>query len=372
MTVKTDPLIRANILARQKKYEAAIRILENEGGYSSFTYYYLLGLCYLYSRAYGKALTNFRKAREIKLTEPLGLLGLAALYLNHGDTDRAVDTYLEILEIDEHNRIASNALKVIRKYPDNITSWVEKGHLHTLFPPFPKVPSNNNKGFLIVTAIVLGTAAAAAAIAAAAGVFNVSRNERGGRTELELLSSDLEAPMQLEGSFRYILTRDQVNNYYNEARRLFTMYRDESARVNLNRILESNGPEPVKNKARLLLSYLETPGFDSLRDSFSYAEIEAEPVIYRDCHVKWRGIAANLEIGQNNTSFDFLVGYDTRRSLEGTVRVDFDFAIAVNPERPVEILGRIVPVNTDKGISFRVHGIALNQAGLLNQPDQPK
>ena len=368
--MKPDPLIRANSLARRRNYEGAVKILESEENryYSSFTYYYLLGTCYLHSRVHGKALTNFRKARDIKMRDPQALLGLAALYLNHGDTDRAVDTYLEVLEIDDHNRLASKALAIIKKYPgpENISRWIDSGRLHTLFPPFPKMPASG-KLPLRIAAIAVIVIAASAGIAAAGGAFSfLQKNARKTPVSLELARDDLNAPMQLEGSFRYILTRDQINNLYNEARRLFTSYHDESARVNLNKILESNGPEPVKNKARLLLSYLETPGFDSLKDKFGYTQVMTEPVIYRDCYIIWRGIATNIDIQQTSTSFDFLVGYDTRRTVEGIVRVEFDFAIPVNPERPVEVLGQIVPVSSERGVSVRVRGTALNQAGLLD------
>jgi hypothetical protein len=176
--------------------------------------------------------------------------------------------------------------------------------------------------------------------------------------------------MQIAGSYRYVLTRQEVADKYNEARKFFASYHDEKAKVNLNHLLESNCPEPVKNKARLLLSYTDVPGFDTLKDRFSYGEVIGEPVLYRDCYVIWRGIAGNLNVEQNHTSFDFLVGYDTRRTVEGIVRVDYDFAIPVNPERPVEILGRIVPVSGERGAEIRIAGVALNQAGLLEEAVQ--
>jgi hypothetical protein len=78
-------------------------------------------------------------------------------------------------------------------------------------------------------------------------------------------------------------------------------------------------------------------------------------------------MATNLVVEQNRTSFDFLVGYDTRRTMEGIVQVDFDFAIPVNPERPLEILGRIIPVSSERELKIYIQGIALNQAGLLEQ-----
>ena len=369
--MKPDPLTRANKLARRGKYERAVKILEPQENlyYGSFNYYYLMGLCYLHSRVYGTALTYFKLARNIKMREPSVLLGLAALYLNHGNTDRAVDTYLEVLELDEHNKIAGKALGIIRQNPgpEEIAAWIEKGHFHTIFPPFPRLPSSQRKPLLVAACIVLIACLGVGVLAVTGVLPNTVKPSRKPPAGIDLLREELDAPMQTEGSFRYILTRDQLSHYFNEARRLFTAYQDERARVNLNRLLESNGPEPVKNKARLLLSYLETPGFDTLKDRFSYGEVTQDPFLYRDCHVIWRGIATNIDIQQNRTSFDFLVGYDTRRTMEGIVRVDFDFAIPVNPERPVEILGQVIPINTEKGIDIRIQGIALNQAGLLDR-----
>jgi tetratricopeptide (TPR) repeat protein len=379
--MKPDPLVKANRLAHRGNYDGAIRILEPEVNryYGSFTYNYLLGLCYLRSGIYGMALTYLRLARDIRMREPSALLGLAALYLNHGDTDRAVDVYLEVQGYDEDNPIARKALKVIRKNPgpENMSKWIDLGRLHTLFPPLPALPPEPGKKAAVL-------AAAALAIAVAGGVLVKNgviplpfgqKEQRAGVSELSLAKEEQDAPMQVGGTYRYILTRDEVLNNYNEARRLFASYRDEAARVNLNRILESNGPEPVKNKARLLISYMETPGFDTLRKQkedenlFTYVKVAADPSLYRNCHIIWRGIASNIDVQQNHTSFDFLVGYDTRRTVEGIVRVDFDFAVPVNPERPVEILGRIVPISAEKGPDIRIEGVALNQAGLLQVID---
>jgi len=81
----------------------------------------------------------------------------------------------------------------------------------------------------------------------------------------------------------------------------------------------------------------------------------------------WRGMASSFSIENNGSAFDWLVGYDTYRTVEGIVQVDYDFAIPVNPERPVEILGRIIPLSSDREPRIRLQGVALNQAGLLDQ-----
>ena len=370
--MKLDPILtKAVRLAKKKNYDGAIKTLESAADryYGKFTYYYVLGISYLYSNIFGVALRYLNLAVEQKLRDTNTLLGLAALYLNHGDTDKAVNLYLEVQSIDESNKIAKRALKIIRRYPgpENISTWIDSGKLHTLFPPLPGVgisPKNLGLG-------ILGALAGISlffGIAVKTGVISFpSGSQRTIPIETEIAGEERDAPVQTGGSYRYVLTRNQVLDDYNDARKLFTEFRDDAARVKLNRILESNASEPVKNRARLLISYTEVPGFDTLKDRFSYSDVTKDPFIYRDCHVIWRGMASNLVLEQNHTSFDFLVGYDTRRTMEGIVKVDYNFAIAVNPERPVEILGRIIPLSTEKGTDIRIQGIALNQAGLLEQ-----
>ena len=371
--MKLDPILtKAVRLAERRKYGESIKTLEIEANryYGSFNYYYILGVAYLNSGVYGFALTYIKHAIEQKARDVNALLGLAALYLNHGDTDKAVDTYLEVQSIDSANKIAKRALKIIRRHPgpEEISAWIDSGRLRVLFPPFPKADLSRGRLALGILAgiaalcIIFGVLVKTGALTLPAG-----RAVRATPVEITLAREDLDSPVQTGGSYRYVLTRSQVLDYYNEALKLFAEYRDDAAKVKLNNILESNAADPIKNKARILISCTETPGFDTLKDKFSYSQVSGDPFIYRDCHVIWQGMASNLEVGQNHTRFDFLVGYDTRRTMEGIVQVDYDFAIAVNPERPVQILGRVIPVISEREQTIRIHGVALNQSGLLDQ-----
>jgi len=369
--MKLDPILtKAVNFARRKKYDDAIKILETEATryYGSFMYYYLLGISYLYSNIFGVALTYLKQAYKLKMRDINTLLGLAVLYLNHGDTDKAVDLYLEVQSIDSSNRIAKKALKLLRKFPgqEKISTWIDSGRLPVLFPPFPRLAISRKRLFsgVAATAAII---CIAFVIAVMTGMGPFARDIREIPIELALTAEEMESPVQVGGVHRFILTRNQVLDEYNEALRLFAEYRDDAARVRLNRILESNASEAVKNRARLIISFMEVPGFDTLRDRFSFSEVISDPFLFRDTHVIWRGMATNLNIQQNHTSFDFLVGYDTFQILEGIVQVDYDFAIPINPARPVEILGRIIPISTERGLDIRIQGVSLNQAGLLER-----
>jgi len=372
--VKLDPILsKATRLARRGRYGEAIHLLEPEvvRYHDSFRYYHLLAVSCLYSGDFGGAHTYFRRARELKMRDGDALIGLAALHLRRGETDRAVDLYLEVLERDADHRIAKRALGIIRKHgdPEALTVWMEAGRLPRVYPRLPRPPSSG------MTQLWVGTAAC---IAVAVLVFFLDRFSvvrlpfavQPARSGVEYLNNEERSnPVQIGGSYRYVLTRDQVVDTYERARAFFVDYRDEAAKVELNRLLESNASEAVKNKARLLLGYAAVPGFDSLKDRFEYPEVYQDPVLFRDVHVIWRGMATNLTAGQTETGFDLLVGYDTRNALQGIVPVRCGFAAAVDVGRPIEVLGRIVP-GTGPGALLRLEGLAIHQA-VQKQVDQP-
>jgi len=374
--VKLDPILtKATRLARRGRYGDAIHLLEPEvvRYHDSFRYYYLLAVSCLYSGDFGGAHTYFRRARELKIRDSDALIGLAALHLRRGETDRAVDLYLEVLERDEDHRIAKKALGIVRKHgdPEALTLWMEAGRLPRVYPGIPRLASS------AVAIWSTGIVVAAAAVVLILlldrlSIIHLPFTPQPKRSGVEYLDNNERSnPVQTGGSFRYVFTRDQVLDIYEKARALFVDYRDEAAKVELNRLLESNASDAVKNKARLLLSYAAVPGFDSLKDRFEYNEVHKDPVLYRDVHVIWRGMAANLTAGEAETGFDLLVGYDTRNALQGIVPVRCGFAATVDVERPIEVLGRVVPSNgTGQGAIFRLEGLAIHQA-VKKEGDRP-
>jgi tetratricopeptide (TPR) repeat protein len=369
--MKLDPVLTKAIrLLRRRKYGDVIRVLESVifSFRESFKYYYILGLACLNVNDFGGALDFFKRARDIKKRDVHVLLGLAVLFLRRGDTDRAVDLYLEVQDLEPKNRIAKRALKIIRKYggPDNIDALVETGRLSNLYPPIPELPVSKTAFFLPLTVLVLMAGAAFLLFKLnILNPFEKARSDRQGFYLTMLEREERDAPVQVDGSYRYVLTRGEVLKSYDEARKLFSQFRDEAAKLRLNRIIESNASDAIKTKARQLSFYTETPGFDTLKDRFKYADVLGEPPLYRDCYVIWSGMAANLELGESSTAFVLLVGYDTHKTLEGEVAVTLDFAAAVNTEQPLEVLGRVIPVSSPEGMSVKLQGIAIHQSGFL-------
>jgi tetratricopeptide (TPR) repeat protein len=371
--MKMDPLLnKAARLAKNKEYDNALNVLKaEEDRYNgSHKYYSLLGIICLYAGNFVEALDNFKIARQRKIQDPSILLGFAVLHLKRMNTSQAVDNYLDVQELDPKNKIAKHALDVIRKHssPESLADWMTPEKLAKLYPPIPS-PAIEAKTVLLFISFVIVFFALTFALLVRLHVIRDPFKTRDERVTSEFVLSRYERaqPVEIDGSFKYILTRDQALTLYDRAMGLFSDYRDEAAKVNLNRILESNASEGLKNKAHLMISFMETPGFTTFNrnDNPSFNDVKNEPVLYRDVHVIWRGVATNVEITEEYTSFDFLVGYDTRTTLEGIVPVVFFMPVSINTERPLEVLGKIqvLPSNTD----ITLEGVAVHQSARLEE-----
>ncbi|MCL2185083.1 MAG: tetratricopeptide repeat protein [Treponema sp.] len=372
--IKGDPLLdKAAFLAKKGDFENAIKILQDEESQyrNSLQFYQILGIICLHAGRYVEAYECLKIAKRIKpKNDKLILLGIAVFSLKNLNTVQAVDCYLDVLELEPKNKLAKNALDIIRKHSasETLADWVSSpARLSKLFPPIPA--PFFNKRIIISAAIVI-----TAVFLLVFGILILSKTianpfkKQSDRPSAEytLSAQERREPIETGGYYRYILTRDQAINLYDRALSLFTNYRDEAAKVSLNRIIESNASEGLKNRAHLLIENMEVPGFDNFKraDNPSYSDIKTEPIVYRNVHVIWRGMATNTEVTDDKTSFDLLVGYDTRRTLEGIVTVIFDRPVAINTERPLEVLGKIILTSS---ADFILEGVAIHQSGRLEE-----
>jgi len=369
--MKSDPLLEnAALLAKRKDYEGAFKVLkdEEERYNGSFQYNYLFGLICLHSGSYVEAHEYLQYAWRIKPKDINTMLALAVLNIWRRNTAKAIDYYLDVLEIQKNNKIANNALKIVRKNssPEELSGWMTPDRLSRLFPPIP-VPIVNKRSITIALFSV------AAIIIITLGILLLTKTipnpfkSHNARHSEEYVLSNLERkdPVEVGGLYKYILTSAQAVSLYERSLSLFTSYRDEAAKISLNRLLESNASDTLKNKARFLKENTEVPGFDNFKrdDNPLYTDVKSEPAVYQDVHVIWRGMATNVELTEEKTTFDFLVGYDTRKTLEGIVPVSFDKPVAINTERPLEVLGKINVTSSYTDITLE--GVAIHQSGRL-------
>ena len=143
-------------------------------------------------------------------------------------------------------------------------------------------------------------------------------------------------------SFNYILSSKDISKSYKNAIDYFQSGNDNLAQREINRLLNSNASFSVKQKCQVLMSYLEVPTFDSLKDNFSYKQVAEEPLLYLDCWVIWSGRISNSTVNPDGSySCQLLVGYENMKTVDGIVNVHFDKEPSLFSDQAVKILGQI-------------------------------
>ncbi len=283
------------------------------------------------------------------------MLGLAITHLKRGETEEALKAWLSAIDHDPKNRIAKNGLEFLRRQGDDLHELTESARIRRLYP---------GTGFRIPWFIPLILIVAFVGVT---GFFTVPpflekilENRRTMRPGIEQVAiEELSGPItEYGGQFTYIHSEKEIRNIFKKAQDYFHAYQDNLAQRELNRLLNSNASQAVKEKARILMGFVKEPNFATLKDSFSYAEVKKEPLLYQNCFVRWKGKVSNISIGDIAITFDFLVGYEDEKILEGIVPVHLEFAAKLNPMFPVEILGK---VEVEGGKLKSIKGISLHE-----------
>lgn len=343
-----DVLDLAEKFMKRRQFDKALKFLDGRAEIyeGNFEYYLLYAIACLYVGDTGAASSYFQKARNIRLTDTNLLLGQAALFLRRGDTDRALQYYLEIIDYDPQNKIALDAMEFIRTKGDytTICKWVDTGDIEQFYPPLGINPYK-------VCGIVMPVVACILGVLIVLKIMPVSNPVEGRRADLSSLVLSVAERKNLQetdlasGSFAYLLSSSQISDSYEKAISYFQQYRDNLSQIEINRLLNSNASLAVKQKANFLMSYLGEPSFDTVKDIPPYREVEKESALYLDCWVSWSGRISNVVQDENSYSCDLLVGYETMEKVEGIVPVRFKVPPEIENEKPVTVLAKIVSID---------------------------
>ncbi len=336
-------LDRAERLFSAGRYAQAVTLLEPQVPVyrESQRFYYVLGASCLRTGDVSGAFAYLKRAEQLLPGNADVALALSALQVRRGETEKAVEGYLRVLEERPRDRLARRALSLIRREgsPERLAALVESGRIARIYPG----------GFRIMR-LALPSAALALVLAAAwlllplavpaARRLLAGPPMRPGVAAVVLSSSERSAPVTTGGGFRFVLTEDQALSGFEKAKAYFQAYRDNAALVEINRLLGSNASQAVKDKARTLKAFVGAPDFRTVRDAPSFAELGKDPMLYDGCSVSWKGMAANVRAEGRSLAFDFLVGYDRMKQLEGIIPARMAGA-EVPVDRPLEILALI-------------------------------
>lgn len=357
----SDPLRRARRDFEKGRYSRVLSSLEPLAlSYrDSHLFYFLLGCSCLVTGDVGGASTYLRRAEQLNFRHAPTLAGLAAVHVRRGETDKAVQLYLDILGREPGNRFAQKALAFLRTNsdPERLAGLVQSGGIAVLYPVPSRIRALSAR---LLPAAAIAALAILAIYGTAVRLPSVLQDRNPGRDGLEafLLSEDeRENPVVAAGGFEYVLTEGEARAVFERAKKLFAAWNDEAALVELNRILLSNAAPSIKTKAETLKGFIREPDFTNIKKKYDYGEVLRSPRLFDGVAVLWKGQAGNVRESAVQVQFELLVGYQDKKNLEGVVSVTFPFALRVPAGAPIEVLGRVRPGET----GFRLEGIAVHE-----------
>ena len=345
MSKSAGPLRTAGKLLRARRFFNVITLLEqHEDEYrDSIDFYYYLGTACLYQDDRAGANSYFDAARRLTVSDSRIILAQAALFLRRGETDRAVNYYLDVLEIEPRNRIALRALSVIEQKatsPQLLNEFITSGGAKKFYPALGMHPFVK---FLLTLVCMVAVGCAGFFTAKLISSVNpVQPRADLSAFELSVFQRNNALQEDLSGeAYRYILNNRQVNEAYDAAKSLFHQHRDNAAQVEINRLLHSNASTAIQQNAQMLMQYLKEPTFDSFTDNIPYLEAIEDPWLYTDCWVVWKGRITNAHSGEDGFACDLLVGYENLQRVEGIVPLVFEQAMDIDATLPLQVLGRL-------------------------------
>jgi tetratricopeptide (TPR) repeat protein len=350
-------LTRARQLFRRRRFSQVIRLLESQifRYRNNAEFYALLGSACLHTGDFGGAESYLRRAEQLKEQDITTQLGLAAIAFKRGQVEEALKSWLKVIDLDPENRKARKALSALRKdvnWEGEVVN-AEAINIKKLLPPVPLSPWAWIAPLLLLVLV---------AVLAAGYVFLLPRIAH--RTEprpgVEQIVLSLDRSLTADSSEQqsaHTLSEKQISETFETIKEHLLDYRDNLAIREINRLLRSNASVYVKEKARLMKTFVQDPDFSTVKDPFPYPEVRSDPNLYADCYVVWRGKVANVRIAEDEITFDLLVGYEDETELLGLVPVTLDFGAKIENGDGIEVLGQVIA----EGEQIRLRGISLHR-----------
>jgi tetratricopeptide (TPR) repeat protein len=352
-------LKKAKKLLKRKRFSDVIRMLEPQvfRFRQNSEYYYILGTAYLHTGDVSGAATYLKRVVQLKPGHINALLELAAIYLKQGENQKAIETWLDVLQLDSSNKIARKSLDMLKESasdPAILESYLSTNKFYQL------LPSEGSSIRIIIPIIVIVIFLIPLGLYLSSNfdeVFDTYEPRNMDVAEIDIGKN--EKIVSVSGDFRYVLTEQEITDTLQDAKKAFDNFEDNKAQKLINKIKYSNASRQVKDKATIIEAYISTPDFTNFTTGYSYREISEDPLLYENCYVRWKGKVSNLEIGDDYIRFDFLVGYHDNKVLEGIIPVRFGFAVSIDNGEAVELIGQIkepLKALRLKGISIRPLG----------------
>jgi len=325
--------------------------------------YLFLGYASLYSNDVEGARRYFRGGLLVKEDDQELLKGLAYLYLKDERIEDAISLWGEVLEKNPHEKVVKRALEKLRSSEDVrifIKSMKPDDYLSAKIPLSIKI-----KPYLLGLSVTAGLVILAVLFYVTPLYQKALQRFYPEIVALQQVSLPADtAVIQDDGSEAlYSFTGEEIKASFTRIKRYIYRKKTNTAIISLNKIMLSNASPLVKERFKILYTFIDPPDPLSVDYIPRLYEIMKEPAAYKGVYILWTGKIANLDKKGDKISFDLLVNYENEDTIEGIAHVSISGTYYIENKQNVEVFGTYSGYDTGKG-KLMINGIMLKDLGL--------
>jgi hypothetical protein len=345
---------------RKKKYIKAVSYLEKAltENKNDPEVYLFLGNASLLTGDLDGARRYFRGGLLVNEKDAELQRGLSYVYVSDERIEDAISLWGEILQSNPQERSIKQLLSRLRESED-VSSFVDTIDLHrfltTRVPLYHKL-----KPYILSLSISFGLLIVIVLFYVTPLYQKTLQRFYPEIVELNEIELPLdEAFIDVEPiEALYSFSEEEVRDNFTEIKKY--IYRDKinSAIISLNRIMLSNASVAVKERFRILFTFIDPPDPLSIDYNPHYFEIMKEPAVFEGAYVRWTGKIANLEKDDEEIQFDLLVNYENEDTIEGIAHVSISGVYYIENRQDIEVFGTIRGYEKESG-KLLVSGILI-------------
>lgn len=315
----------------------------------------LIAHCSILLKDFSAADTQVYRALQQDPQSITALLAKAFISLNSGHRENALRIYFTILDIDPTNSLAKLNIEKI-KFLTNSIKGGEISPRKFLIDRAIRIPSK-----IILTSLI--TLVSVIIFYFAVNIFYpiiryrlLDREQRELREKLEsvYLFEGFEDNKIPDSATSKTYSPKEVADMFDEAKKDIRTAEVNSAVMIINGALRSDINEYLKERFRVLKTFIIPPDYSIFRDNLDYITVLSDTQLYKDTYIKWKAEVSTVssvvidEVTKNKARI--LVYDKNNEKVVGIVDIIANENVILTPNKNIEVYAKVESYDTNQKV----------------------
>lgn len=342
-----DIIAECKSLIRRRKYKKAKdKLIAYSSVNRNAEALALLAYTSIFLKDYTAAEDQVHRALRVNSLCIEAMLAKAYISLHNGHRENALREYFTIIDIAPNNMIAKQNVERIRFLTNNVREK-EINPRHYLIEKRLYIPS---KSFITVASTVVGVIILYFAInyfypIVRYRILNKEQRELRAKLSEVYLFEGLENGKIPDSAKSPTYSPKQVANMFEKAKENMRSANVNDAVMIINGALRSDINEYLKERFRVLKSFIIAPDYNIFRISPEYITVVSDAYLYNGGYVKWDAEVSSVSLtnidGTNKNKARILVYNNDKNKIVGIADLIVNEDVMLTPKSLIEVYGKI-------------------------------